>query len=120
MRVYRIGDSETKGRSGYSASYVADLTLRSPMDSVGVIEVKIPKRTKTEPHAHAVLEEAFIIMNRTRMGVGSTLLELEAGDVVLASPGELHWFETYDDEDVTLIALKMPNLKNDKVTQISD
>ncbi len=120
MRVYRISDSETKGRSGYSASYVADLTLGNPSDTVGVIEVRIPKRTKTEPHAHAVLEEAFIVMNRTRMGVGNTLLDLEAGDVVLASPGEPHWFETYDDEDVTLIALKMPNLKNDKITKNSD
>ncbi|MHA1907396.1 MAG: cupin domain-containing protein [Candidatus Thorarchaeota archaeon] len=120
MRIYRKADSPAKGRMGYSACYVADITLSSPADSTGVILVEVPKKTKTEPHAHSILEEVFIVMNRTRMGVGNNLLELEAGDVVVADPGEPHWFESYEDEDVTLIALKIPNLKNDKVTPSND
>jgi quercetin dioxygenase-like cupin family protein len=120
MRVYEKQDSDTKGRMGYSASYVADIKLSSPADTTGVILVNIPKKTKTEPHAHAILEEIFIAINQTRMGVGSTLLELKPGDTVIVEPGEPHWFESYDDEDVTVIALKIPNLKNDKITPISD
>ncbi|GAH31487.1 unnamed protein product, partial [marine sediment metagenome] len=52
----------------------------------------------------------------TRMGVGDTILELDPGDVVVADPSEKHWFETYNDEDLTLIALKVPNLKDDKIS----
>ena len=120
MRIYRKSDADTKARMGYSASYVADILLRQPMDSVGVIFVNVPRKTKTEPHAHAELEEVFVIMNRTRMGVGKTMLNLERGDVVVADPGEPHWFESYDDEDVTLLALKIPNLKKDKISPISE
>ncbi len=120
MKVYRKSEAPTKGRAGYSASYVADISLRSPTDTVGAILVQVPKKTKTEPHAHSVLEEVFIVMNRTRMGVGNSLLELNPGDIVVADPGEPHWFESYDDEDVTLIALKIPNLKKDKVSPIRE
>ena len=116
MKVYRISESETKGRAGYTASYVADIVFSSPASSTGVIVVKVPRNTKTEPHAHAILEEIFVVMNRTRMGVGDTILDLDPGDVVVADPGEAHWFETYHDDDLTLIALKVPNLKDDKVS----
>ena len=115
MKIYRISESETKGRAGYTASYVADIVLSSPASSTGVIVVKVPRNTKTVPHAHAILEEIFVVMNRTRMGVGDIIHDLEPGDVVVANPGEGHWFETYHDEDLTLIALKVPNLKEDKV-----
>ena len=116
MKIYRISESETKGRAGYTASYVADIALTSPASSTGVIVVKVPRNTKTEPHAHAILEEIFVVMNRTQMGVGERVLDLEPGDVVVADSGEAHWFETYHDVDLTLIALKVPNLKEDKVT----
>jgi len=116
MRIFRFAESESKSGAGYTANYVADIDFRKSVETAGAIIVKIPRNTKTTPHSHIILEEVFIVMNRTRMGVGKQIINLEAGDVVVAEPHEEHWFETYKDEDVTVIALKVPNLKDDKIT----
>ncbi|MFW9803308.1 MAG: cupin domain-containing protein [Candidatus Thorarchaeota archaeon] len=115
VKVYRASEVDLKGRAGYGVKYVADIGFTSPIENAGFILVKIPPDKKTTPHAHGYLEEAFVIMNPTRMGVDETLYDLNEGDVVLVQPGERHWFETPDGEDVTIIAVKLPNLKNDKI-----
>lgn len=115
MKVFRKADASSTGRAGYSASYVADINFANASDTSGIIFVAIPKGTRTSPHAHALLQEVFIAMNRTKMGISSKILILEPGDVVLTDPGEFHWFETYEDEGATVIAIKVPNLKDDKI-----
>ncbi len=115
VKIYRASEAKLKGRAGYGVKYVADIGFEKSIDSAGFILVKIPPQMKTTPHAHGKLEEAFVIMNPTRMGVDETLYDLEVGDVVLVGPGEWHWFETPDGEDVNIIAVKLPNLKDDKI-----
>jgi mannose-6-phosphate isomerase-like protein (cupin superfamily) len=116
VRVYRSSDCELIGLGGYGRKYVADVVFRQPIDSAGFIWVKIPGGVETAPHAHEFLEEAFVIMKKTKMGVGSEILDLDEGDVVVTEPGEAHWFVTPEGEDVIIIAIKMPNMKDDKVT----
>ncbi|MFX1415853.1 MAG: cupin domain-containing protein, partial [Promethearchaeota archaeon] len=77
--------------------------------------VKIPPEMKTSPHSHGVLAEVFAVIGKTKMGVADTLYDLDEGDVVVVEPGESHWFETPTGPDVVLIAIKMPNLKDDKI-----
>ncbi|MHA2300899.1 MAG: cupin domain-containing protein [Candidatus Thorarchaeota archaeon] len=115
VKVYRASEIDLKGRAGYGVKYIADIAFENPIDSAGFILVKIPPQMKTTPHAHGRLEEAFMIMNPTKMGVDETLYDLDEGDVVLVEPGEWHWFETPDGEDVSIIAVKLPNLKDDKI-----
>ncbi len=115
VRVHKIVNAEIASRAGYQARYIADVRLQSPIATVGVIQVEIKRGRKTSPHTHEHLEELFIPLGRTKMGVGESIIELERGDVVIAEPGEKHWFETYPDEDVMVIALKLPNLKDDKI-----
>jgi mannose-6-phosphate isomerase-like protein (cupin superfamily) len=115
VKLYRASEVNLKGRAGYGVKYIADIDFTNPIESAGFILVKIPPGMKTTPHAHGKLEEAFMIMNSTKMGVDETLYALDEGDVVLVEPGERHWFETPDGGDVTIIAVKMPNLKDDKI-----
>lgn len=115
VKVYRASECELVSSAGYGRKYLADVVFRTPPESAGFILVKISGGIETDPHAHKHLEEAFIIMNKTRMGVGDTILNLEEGDVVLAQPGEPHWFIAPDGNDVTVIAIKFPNLKQDKI-----
>jgi len=115
VKVYRASEAEVKSRAGYGAKYVADISFKNPVENAGFILVKIPPTMKTNPHAHGKLEEAFMIMNPTIMGVDETLYELDEGDVVLVEPGERHWFQTPDGGAVTIIAVKLPNLKDDKI-----
>lgn len=116
MKVYKKSKAQEKARSGYVASYVADIVLSAKTETAGVIIVNVQKGVKTEPHAHGVLEELFIPMNYVKIGVGDDLLELEPGDAVLVEAYEKHWFEAPSDEDVTIVAIKLPNLKDDKLS----
>jgi quercetin dioxygenase-like cupin family protein len=118
VKIYRSKDVELVGLASYGRKYVADVTFRAPVETAGVIYVRIPGGHRTEPHSHMSLEEIFVIMNMTRMGINETVYNFEEGDVILVEPGEPHWFETPDEKDVVFIAMKFPNLKNDKVTPI--
>jgi mannose-6-phosphate isomerase-like protein (cupin superfamily) len=115
VKVYRASEVELKDRAGYGVKYVADIALTYPIESAGFILVRIPPEMKTTPHAHGKLDEAFMIMNPTRMGVDETLFDLDEGDVVLVEPGERHWFETPNGGDVVILAVKLPDLKDDKI-----
>lgn len=114
VKIHRRSIAPTKGKSGYTATYVADVLLRSEITTAGFIIVNIPAKTKTIPHAHMELEEIFIVMNPTKLGINGEIHQLEKGDLVVVNPGEAHHFETYN-EPVTVIAIKLPNLKDDKV-----
>ena len=116
VKVWRASDAKMIGMAGYGRKYVADVEFKESLKNGGFIYVKIPGGMKTHSHAHEILEEVFIIMNRTKMGVGGQLLDVDEGDVVLVEPGEAHWFETPEGDDVVVIAIKFPNLKDDKMT----
>ena len=115
VKVYKAADTDFVGIAGPRRKYIADIVFNKPVDSGGFIWVKIPGGFKTAPHFHEKLEQVFIIINETKMVVGEKVLKLAEGDVVLVEPGEQHWFETPEGDDVTAIAIKLPNLKDDKI-----
>ncbi|MHA1936366.1 MAG: cupin domain-containing protein [Candidatus Thorarchaeota archaeon] len=115
VKIFRASEKEMIGLGGYGRKYVADAVFQEPFDTAGFIYVKIPPGMITDPHAHALMEEVFIIMNDTKMGIGKSVFSFEEGDVVIVEPDEAHWFIAPDTHDVVVIAIKMPNLKDDKV-----
>lgn len=118
VRIYRAKYSVKATRAGYEASYVADLTFRKAIDSCGVILVDIEKNGKSSSHSHEYLEEAFIAMTDIRIFIDDTYHELKEGDIVVAEPGEAHSFETMPDKAGRILALKFPNIKDDKVVPV--
>ena len=114
VRIYRITDVESKDRSGYGAKYVAEITFRHPPKNGMFIHVSIPAGTRSTPHRHNTLEEVFIAIDSFILGIENERFELVHGDVVLVEPGEGHWIEAPQDHDVRLIAIKLPNIEDDK------
>ena len=119
VRIFRAEDSVKASKEGYEASYVADLTFGKSIDSCGVILVDIQENGKTSPHAHEHLEEVFVAMTKIRMIINDTRYDLNEGDVVIVAPNEAHSFETEQNETGRILALKFPNLKDDKVVPVS-
>lgn len=119
MRVFRAAEAETKTREGYKACYPADVVFDEVVESIGIIVVTITRGGKTAPHLHRELTEIFIALTPLIMTVGGITLSLEPNDIVIAEPGEFHSFEALPDQDATMLAIKAPNLKEDKVS-ISD
>ncbi len=116
MRVFRASDAERHGRAGYEATYIADLVLKKSAKSLGLIVVDIPKGMKTSPHLHRDLEEFFVALTPLTVEIGGESRVLDAGDVAVAEPGEAHSFRAPADIDARLLAIKAPNLKDDKIS----
>lgn len=115
VRIYKAKDSDKASRAGYVANYVADINFRRPLNSCGVIHVEIIGDGKSSPHYHEDLEEVFIVLSEILIYINDIPYELDEGDVILVEPGEAHSFETMADQNGRIIALKFPNLKDDKV-----
>jgi len=115
VRIFRVDDSEKASRPGYKARYVADLTFRDTLDSCGVILIDIDNKGRSSPHAHGQLEEVFIAVTDVLMYIDNKRYELKSGDVAIVEPKEEHSFETQGDNQGRILALKFPNIKDDKI-----
>jgi len=116
VQIFKASDAEEIRKKGYIAKYIADVEFRTNLDSGGFILVTVDEGIRTEPHKHEELEELFVVLSDLKMIIDSTEYELEKGDVVLVAPNELHSFEAQKHSSASLIAIKFPNLKNDKVS----
>ena len=116
VKIFKALDAEEIHKKGYTAKYVADVEFRKSLDTGGFILVTVLAGTKTEPHAHGELEEIFVVLSDMKMIIDSAEYELEKGDVVLVSPNETHSFEAAADSSASIIAIKFPNLKDDRVS----
>ncbi|MGV9169315.1 MAG: cupin domain-containing protein [Promethearchaeia archaeon] len=115
MKIFRADESEPKTRAGYTATYVADIELKQRVETAAFIVVHVDAGQRTEPHAHHSLQEVFIFLDDTEVGINEEVIPVGLGDVVIVDPGEEHWFSAPADTDVSFIAVKLPNIPDDKV-----
>ena len=115
VSIYRAHESKPKQRAGYEARYFADISFREPVDSCGMIIVTLEPGSNSSPHGHEHLEEVFMALTNIRVKVDEEMIDLEDGDVLVVEPGEMHSFEVIGDSPARLLAMKFPNLKDDKI-----
>ncbi|MGY5872472.1 MAG: cupin domain-containing protein [Candidatus Thorarchaeota archaeon] len=116
VRIFKASGIDPIEKKGYSAKYVADIVFRKDLNSAGFILVTIPAGERTEPHMHEELEEVFVVLSDLRMTIDSEEYDLENGDVIVVSPNELHSFSASTDSSASLLAIKFPNLKDDRTS----
>ncbi len=116
VKIFKASEAKEIHKKGYTAKYVADVNFRKSLNSGGFILVTVSPGTKSEPHAHSELEEIFVVLSDMKMIIDSIEYELEKGDVVLVGPNEIHSFEAAVDSPASMIAIKFPNLKDDRVS----
>jgi quercetin dioxygenase-like cupin family protein len=116
VQIFKASESEEIVKKGYSAKYVADVEFRKNLDSGGFILVTVAPGTRTEPHKHGELEEVFVALSDLKMIIDSVEYELQNGDVVLVAPNESHSFAALENSPASILAIKFPNLKNDRVS----
>ena len=115
VELHKLGEAKSASREGYFASYVADIVLKEPSDTAGVIMVELGVGGKTKPHAHEALQEVFVALGDMKANVAGKEYLLNRGDVLLVDPNEFHSFQAYPAQAASMIAIKVPNLKDDKV-----
>lgn len=119
VRIYKVRDSDLKQRTGYKARYFTDITFREPVATCGMILVSLEPGSISAPHGHEHLEEVFMALTIIRVHVDDVTYDLDEGDVIVVDPGEMHSFEVIDQNEGRLLALKFPNIPDDKVTPSS-
>lgn len=115
VELFRALESEEIIKSGYGAKYVADIQFLRKVESGGFILVTIPAGAKSSPHIHRELQEVFVALTTLTMQIDEKILQLEPGDIVLVEPGESHCFSASEMADSVVLAIKFPNLKEDKI-----
>lgn len=115
-QLFRMLDSESLQRAGYEARYFADITFMKPSESCGMIHVTLGPKSASSPHRHMHLEEVFMALTEIRIHVDDASYDLNRGDVILVSPGEMHSFEVLGDNHAQILAMKFPNIKDDKIS----
>ena len=117
VRIYKVRDSELKQRTGYEVRYFADITFREPVSTCGMILVSLEPGSRSAPHGHEHLEEVFMALTKIRVHVDDMTYDLDEGDVIVVGPREMHSFEVLDHNEARLLAMKFPNVQDDKIDQ---
>ncbi|MFW9810103.1 MAG: cupin domain-containing protein [Candidatus Thorarchaeota archaeon] len=120
VRIYRARDAEPNQRPGYEARYTADIVFKEPVNSCGMILVNLDPGSKSSPHGHRLLEEVFMALTRVRIHVEGETFDLNEGDVAVVDPGEMHSFEVLGEMPARILAMKFPNIKDDKISPMDD
>ena len=84
-----------------------------------MILVSLESGTISSPHGHEHLEEVFMALTEIRIHIDDAHFDLDTGDVVVVSPGEMHSFEVLGQTQARLLAMKFPNIKDDKIVPVS-
>lgn len=79
-----------------------------------VQEVRFKKGSAVPPHYHRVQTEVFYVLGKGSIIIGGTLLSLEAGDIVVCEPGEVHETPTAE-KDFDFLVLKLDYQEDDTV-----
>lgn len=105
---------ELREGGGYSIKRILTETLKKKPDNVGFYQTTIPAHSKVKNHYHQELDEFLYFVTPGKVRVNSDTYVLAPGDILALPPGSPH--EIFAEEkEVKLIAIKLPNIINDKV-----
>jgi quercetin dioxygenase-like cupin family protein len=114
MKIIRINEVPVEERGGYSIKRLCTEELLKNPENIGFYETTIPQGSTCPSHAHENLDEFIIFLTKGTMEINEEIYNFENGDIVLLRAGDKHEFRAIDNE-IKLIAIKAPNIPNDKV-----
>lgn len=116
MKTIRLKEIPLEERGGYQIKRIVTEKLNFRPENVGIYQTIIPPGNKCPNHAHGQLDEILFFLTRAKVKTESAMLEFEEGDFLIISPGEFHEIIA-EEAEVRLIALKIPNIVDDRLVQ---
>jgi quercetin dioxygenase-like cupin family protein len=114
MRIIRLNEVPDEERGEYSIKRLFTVSLTQNPENVGFYQTTIPPHSVVKSHFHAKLDEILYFLTPGRVETESGMHYLEAGDIMILFAGEWHEIIA-ESEEVNLIAVKLPNIVDDKV-----
>ena len=113
MRVIRTASVPTEDREGYRIRRLITEELCPTPTNVGIYETSIPQGSRVGEHAHEQLTEILLFLTSCKVGTEEGMLSFAKGDLLILEPDEFHEIYAHD-ENACLIALKLPNIIDDR------
>jgi len=114
MKIIKIKDVSVEDRGEYSIKRMFTTVLSHSPTNAGIYETTIPPNRAVKNHYHANLDEIIYFITKGYVKIDFEEVEFDEGDLLILESGDSH--EIYaKDEEVRLIAIKLPNIANDKV-----
>lgn len=114
MKIIRLKDMPVEMKKGYSIKRLFTEHLSCNPENVGFYETTVPKGSICRHHYHEKLDEIILFLTKAKMRAEKDIYIFETGDIVILNPKDRHEFIAEDNE-VRLIAVKLPNIVDDKV-----
>ena len=118
MKIIRLNHIPNEERDGYFIKRLFTHQLEKEPNNVGFYQTTIPKGSIVKGHYHANLEEVLYFITKAKVKSESLTFSFEPGDIMILSPGDWHEIIA-EEEDAKLIAVKLPNIVDDKVLQLN-
>ncbi len=115
MKIFRAKEMKVEPREGFALGFLAEINLEKRPGSVGFFLPAVPPNGKLRNHYHEEILEFMVFPKPARIRCGKETYDLEAGDMVMLPPGEVHEVLA-GPEGVTPIVVKLPN--NPKDTKV--
>ena len=114
MKIIRLKEVPLEERGGYQIKRIVTEKLNFEPANVGIYKTIIPPGSKCPNHAHGQLDEILFFLSRAKVDTKEGMLKFEKGDFLVIKPGEFHEIIA-EDQEVSLIALKLPNHIKDRL-----
>ena len=109
MKVIKAAEAMTGGDEGSPNMFAGKVTLKSlaqAQPGAGVAIVRFRDGARNHWHAHAGGQVLYIVDGAARVQAeGEDVVHLEAGDFVIAEPGEKHWHGAAEGADMAHISI---------------
>lgn len=114
MKIIRLKDVPIENKGVYSIKRLFTESLSKNPKNIGFYETTIQKGSVCSHHYHKNLDEFILFLTKAKMRVEDKIYDFEKGDIVILKPEDKHEFIA-NDKEVKLIAIKLPNIVDDKV-----
>ncbi len=114
MKIIHRDDIADEDRGGYSIKRIFTTVLSHSPANAGIYETTIPPNFAVKNHYHANLDEIVYFITKGYVKINLEEVEFDEGDLLILNSGEAHEFYAKD-EEVRLLAIKLPNNVDDKV-----
>lgn len=114
MKIIRLNGISEEDRNGYTIKRILTEPLKHNPENIGFYLTTIPALSEVKCHFHPLAVEMIIFLTSGTIKSGQETHHLSTGDLVVISPKEKH--EIIADNEVKLVAVRIPNFPDDKVT----
>jgi len=113
MKHLHVDDRDWQEGKGYRKKRLLD-SAPLPAEVSFIQEVRFSKGSTIPAHYHRTQTEIFYVLARGSMVINDEEIRMEAGDVVVCEPGEVHGMPLVE-EDFAFLVMKIDHREDDTV-----